>query len=464
MESFSTLLRKFIGEQDISVYKLANESGVNRTVIQNVMAGKKKLPQSGLFNIIDTDCFTIAQVHYLNEAYYTEKYGANTLKRFDMITAGLKGQIRTNLQKEVLVSPMKIDDNTICINSRKDLLSAIKAIMDKGTENFFSNFDFCMGKINRLVHSACESGNIENFFHCVSYKYDETPDDIETMFNMIHYAEDGFITYIGDSLYFGNKKIYFMVTDEHLLIFDENAEMGILSTNDSMGSFLSDKIEGIKRSCSQEVFITDNAIDYMEKIDALTATQAKECSTVGYDGSVCPTYVTENMVAEMATDLIKSIPAMAKNISSHFEISLGGVESIEHIICSFDSIHRFVETGIQESFSPQFAKPMSRQNVGKYLRLILGNKSVKWQLTNPIYFDSKYAICTQNNKTRLSTSSCRDLEQDGYVGKTIYSTLNKNLFDDFKKYYEYLGTTEMTFSTKASSKILEREAEIIEAE
>ena len=55
MESFSTLLRKFIGEQDMSVYKLANESGVNRTVIQNVMAGKKKLPQSGLFDIIDTE-------------------------------------------------------------------------------------------------------------------------------------------------------------------------------------------------------------------------------------------------------------------------------------------------------------------------------------------------------------------------------------------------------------------------
>lgn len=146
MESFSDLLRKFIGEQDMSVYKLANESGVNRTVIQNVMAGKKKLPQNGLFNIIDTDCFTTAQVHDLNEAYYTEKYGENTLKRFDMITAGLKGQIRTNLQKEVLVSPMKIDNSTICINSRKDLLSAIKAIMDIGTENFFPTSTFVRGR------------------------------------------------------------------------------------------------------------------------------------------------------------------------------------------------------------------------------------------------------------------------------------------------------------------------------
>ncbi|MCD7796999.1 MAG: hypothetical protein LUG95_05185, partial [Clostridiales bacterium] len=60
--------------QNLLVYRLANKTGIDRTLIQNVMSGKK-FKVEDFKKIVNADYFTLKQLHILSETYCAELFG-----------------------------------------------------------------------------------------------------------------------------------------------------------------------------------------------------------------------------------------------------------------------------------------------------------------------------------------------------------------------------------------------------
>ena len=58
MEKFYELLKEYIAEQGVPIYQIAKETGINRTLIQNVISGKKKFPNGRLNALLSSTYFT----------------------------------------------------------------------------------------------------------------------------------------------------------------------------------------------------------------------------------------------------------------------------------------------------------------------------------------------------------------------------------------------------------------------
>lgn len=48
MEKFYELLKEYIAEQGVPIYQIAKETGINRTLIQNVISGKRSFQKDDL--------------------------------------------------------------------------------------------------------------------------------------------------------------------------------------------------------------------------------------------------------------------------------------------------------------------------------------------------------------------------------------------------------------------------------
>ena len=48
MKNFNELLKEYIDTQGVAIYQISKQADINRTFIQNVIAGRKKFPQKSL--------------------------------------------------------------------------------------------------------------------------------------------------------------------------------------------------------------------------------------------------------------------------------------------------------------------------------------------------------------------------------------------------------------------------------
>ena len=62
MENFGSLLKDYIQAQGFSIYQIAKDTGIERSFLQNVLSGRKKLPQKRFDSIVNLSYFTTAQV------------------------------------------------------------------------------------------------------------------------------------------------------------------------------------------------------------------------------------------------------------------------------------------------------------------------------------------------------------------------------------------------------------------
>ena len=83
MEKFYELLKEYIAEQGVPIYQIAKETGINRTLIQNVISGKKKFPKGRLNALLNSTYFTAEQIKSLCDAFFKEEYDEEKPAFFD---------------------------------------------------------------------------------------------------------------------------------------------------------------------------------------------------------------------------------------------------------------------------------------------------------------------------------------------------------------------------------------------
>lgn len=466
---FGKMLKDYIKKQNLTIYQLAKETGIDRSFLQGVLNGTRKLPQKRFSNIVNSNYFTEDQIHKLCEEYFLERYGKEKIERFEYLEKGATGKIKEELNIEYPAEIIELKKETTFYSGKKEVLDVINTLLRKDEINhFISNFDFSNNEINRIVYNSCKKGKIKDFFHFVNFDNYSSIHNIQIVFNSIHYAEIGYLTYSYKKYSINSLMPYFIITDNFLLTFDETSENAVLIDADLMSLFLKKKINEIKKNCRPLIIITDNALEYMKIVSTITAKSTKSI-TAGFDNQICPTFITPEIIEAVATPAVKNIPSIVQQLTSHYSLILGKNStntSLTFLLITYEAIDNFVKNGIIESFPKILANPVPKEMRSHFLKALLDKNNLeKIVITNPNMFKSTYDLNYQINNNYLVTATSRGLtDPNDFNGSITYYTDSKIIASDFKDYLDYLAMSEKTYSQEVSKNILEAFIKQLEAE
>lgn len=454
MENFGSLLKDYIQAQGFSIYQIAKDTGIERSFLQNVLSGRKKLPQKRFDSIVNLSYFTTAQVRDLCDAYYLEKFGTEKLKHLELIEKGLTGGIKDDLCKAYIPEQNPIKDGVSYYSGRKDVLSIIHHIVnDSENSTLISNFKFSDIQINRIIYQMCKAKHIDTFFHYVNGSNVDSGANIETMFNTIHYAEIGYITHYYDKS--ANEIMpYFIITDNYAIEYDENAENAFLIKSDpqTTGRIINGKIDEVKSNASVSVTINTDAFEHLMQLQSLYVSYSHK-SITGFDNIFCPNNITREIIEAIATPAIKNVPTVVNKLLEHYNTIFTNENStIDSLIVNFNAVDRFVKTGRIESFPTELALPVPKNLRAQMIRPLLENKN-SYLLTNPNTYKSNYNLALEIHNNTIIFVSCEDYETE-FIGKVCYYTDKKETVNDFKDYLAYLAASEKTYSEENTKKML----------
>lgn len=162
---FGMLLKEYIKKQGLTIYQLAKETGIDRSFLQGVLNGKRKLPKKRFSDIVNSNYFTENQIHELCQEYFLERFGKEKVERFEYLEKGITGKIKEELSTEYPAEFIDIKKETSFFSGKKEVLNLIYTILNRDEiHSFISNFDFSNTEINRIVYYSCKQGKIKDFF------------------------------------------------------------------------------------------------------------------------------------------------------------------------------------------------------------------------------------------------------------------------------------------------------------
>lgn len=466
---FGMLLKEYIKKQGLTIYQLAKETGIDRSFLQGVLNGKRKLPKKRFSDIVNSNYFTESQIHALCQEYFLERFGKEKVERFEYLEKGITGKIKEELSTEYPAEFIDIKKETSFFSGKKEVLNLIYTILNHDEiHSFISNFDFSNMEINRIVYHSCKQGKIKDFFHFVDMDEFSGIRNIRTVFNALHYAEIGYLTHSYQKYSANSLMPYFIIADNYFLSFDETAENAVLLDTDLMSLFLKRKISDIKKECRPHIIITDNALEYMKTVSTITVTSLSSIMA-GFDNQICPTFITPEIIERIATPEVKNIPSIIQQLTSHYSLIIGnnGQQSLlNFLVVTYDAIKDFVENGYIGGFPRTLANPVPKELRSFFLKALIDKNNLgKLVLTNPNMFKSSYDVNYQINNNYLVIASSQGLKDpDDYNGRITYYTDREIIANDFKDYLDYLAMSEKTYSQEISKSIIEAFIQQLDAE
>lgn len=464
METFGDLLKQCINSQGLTIYGLAKETGINRSFLQGVLSGAKKLPQKRFNDIINQRFFTAEQVAMLCDKFFADKIVPKEMERINYIEKGICGYYRNELLKEDSYGDIEIIPHTL-YTGRDRVLALINTVMHCGELNYFaSNFKFADIEINRIVFNVCRKRKIEHFFHYLSRNEENDMLDLEEVFYTIHYAEIGYLT----DKHYAQRGVdilpLFILTDKYMIKFDENAENAFVFDAEIIKDFMEEKLIGVKRKCRRHVYHPESAIEMMRLMDT-TLSENADTDTIGFDNATCPSYLTPEIANDIASDYVKQNPAIIAGLFAHYKLMLGSALDVESeesnkikIIATHESVINFTDTGRMDTLPLSLASPVKKEHRAQMLAGMCATPNAEYRLTNSMFFktDFPFAFQIQNKVLSITTAKypfdLNDPEQ--YIGNVLYISEDEQIISAFLNFWEYFSKTEKVHSLPASQQLL----------
>lgn len=466
MAKFCKLLKKYITEQGVPVYQISKETGINRTLIQNVLSEKKKFPKGRLNTLLNSTYFTAEQIKNLCDAFFKEEYDENKPAFFEYCNYCLSKKFTDDLQKNVSLSLNEFKSDCTFLNGKRNILSAIYTIINSSDNNIFvSDFDFDQTEINRIVYNACKDKKFKEFYHYTKYT-DNEKDNVQIIFNSIAYAKEDCITYINDRKDFSLLFPEFIMCGDSTVMYDSKVENGIIIKNAELCDYIIQINEKVRLNAKTDVAIFHNAFEYMYHLDIIS--NKKEYSNIlSLDNHICSMGVNKEIIDDIATDQIKSTAQVFQQLEAHFDLLIETPqESIDSMIISYEGLMDFVNTGKLYDFPNGLAKNLKPKHRAEILSAILKICSNVF-VSNPKYttLDKiQLNIEACKNQLLISYSDDSDDSELNLGTQVVFNSGDADLIEAFTSYVQYAMLSEKTFTAEYSKRFIKKQIEILQAE
>lgn len=470
MKRFNELLKEYIDEQNIVVYRLAKQMGVNRTLLQNVFAGRKKFPHGRLGSLLDSTFFTLEQINNLCTAYFSEEYGEEKPIFFEFCNYCLSNKFQKDLENTYKSAGIDLESNNgdvEFLNEKEKIIAAVEAVVSKSDNDIFvSNFDFGQKEMNTIIYNACKNKQFSEFYHYTKYTNSEK-ENANIIFNSIYYARQDCCTYITDSADFNLIFSKFVLCGDNIVLFDDDANNGSLIKNHELAKHILKKNKRIHSSAKSDIHIFHNAFEYMQFLD-IVSHKRKDPELSAIDNHMCSVGFTKEMIDDIATEQIKNSAQVYQQLVSHYELLLdSSFSNIKNQIISFNGLMYFVNTGRFYDFPKALATELKPKHRAEVLQNYLREDIAKPLITNPEVSDFDtlpLAIETTQNQILITfTDDFENSDTDCGI-QIVYESENSDIISAFEDYVDYLNVSGKTYSSEYSQKILKTQIDILLAE
>ena len=321
MKNFNELLKECIDTQGVAIYQISKQTDINRTFIQNVIAGRKKFPQKKLGDLLNSVFFTSEQIKNLCDAYFVEKYDEKKPEFFDFCNYCFSKKFEKDMCKKYEAGVIEANSDVMFLDSKEKILAAINtAVLKNNDEIFISNFSFDKKEINSIIYDACKNKKFKEFYHYTKYTDDEIK-NANIIFNSINYARYDCITYTGNYNNFNLMFPEFVMCGNIIVMFDENVKSGSVIKNKELSEHIAKQNEKKMQSAKTDVVVFHNAFEYMNYLDVKSHKKINP-EIIVLDNHICSIGVAKEIIEDIATEQIKSATQVYQQLISHFDLLL----------------------------------------------------------------------------------------------------------------------------------------------
>lgn len=466
MKKFNELLKEYIDTQGVAIYQISKQTDINRTFIQNVIAGRKKFPQKKLGDLLNCTFFTSEQIKNLCEAFFVEKYDEKKPEFFNFCNYCFSKKFEEDMCKEYETGTLGLDNDVMFFDSKEKILAAINtAVLKNSGEVFISNFDFNKKEVNSIIYDACRNKRFSEFYHYTKYSDDET-ENVNIIFNSIHYAKHDCLTYISNYNSFNLMFPDFVMCGDIIVMFDENVKNGSVIRNKDLAEHIAKQNDKMKHMAKKDVAVFHNAFEYMGYLDAVSNKKV-EPEIITFDNHVCSVGFTKEIIEDIATEQIKSATQVYQQLLSHYDLLLdNSFSNIKKYSISYNGLIEFVKTGKLCDFPSGLANNLKPKHRAEILSFFIKQSPLLF-VTNPEYgkFDDlPISIEVTDNQLLISYSLDDEKAQPNFGIQVVYESENTELIKSLTDYIEYITISEKTYSPDYSKKFIQSQIDILNAE
>lgn len=383
MSRFSEECKKILEENGTNVYRLANNTGLERTTLQRMITGKR-LPH---IEFVKQFCkalrFCGEEEKHLMELYQMERIGESTYRNRQMIGSLLNHLEPSAHQSQQEIEEAKLMEQAAAIDEGGAAWTQIVRVLEEAFKE----------KEATSIHTNLPADRLEFFralrllrrkhpqtgarvFHVVCFQTNarETLSNLKSLYHMVPFALSENMEYASFYCYSRLSKSdvtqmmfpYYVVTSHQALIISGDLKSAILHTEPEKVQCYRDEAEKLLRQAKSLLHTAAKAEDSWEEYSGIVQESAVSCV---FSPQPCFQYfLPETLFFENVKKCPKQIQAAAQKLMEWWE-DTSKTRPVEYY--TKEGLIDFMETGKFQAQAAAYLLPLSlTERVGALKRLL----------------------------------------------------------------------------------------------
>ncbi|MBQ7838668.1 MAG: helix-turn-helix transcriptional regulator [Clostridia bacterium] len=361
------LVNRAFSESGMSKTQFAKELGIAKSFILRVLNGEKPLSQNMLDGILSIKNISIETKTALKEEYEKLSFGAKNyedvqylIKLINGFDESINRRDSVYVREEILEKVLFGNQFNFCVNSESELYEIVSFFVKRGLykseSRFYSNFSFSQKMLSSLLFTLFYERDFNvgfDFCHIVNIKNDDIHTILNNVFEALKWSELCFNT-LGASA--ENHPIgaifpYYIITDEVVIIFNEDCSKATIFNDKSTVDFYADYFSRIKLQYSP---LLDFHIDEFECLNSNVLSKYNLQTSI--DGALCVMQFTDvEILDKVVPNQIPQREFLIHSALNYFQ-STFNKNPVQYL--SKDSLSKFAEDGDLRLISPKNFYPV----------------------------------------------------------------------------------------------------------
>lgn len=379
MSQFTEALSNLLKANGITLYALARETGIERTLLTKVTNGKRSLTIENFRIILESLHILESESRMLRELYVDEYYGTEKFrKNLGLLSFFAKAPASSDDCDPIKVS-MSSDSDTVRFRSRRELINIIDAVIgnsvcDGKHERIYLNFDF--DDVFDIIRKYGSYFSDTDFKMIIRFDDYDAEDFLEKTLKY----NDSFLSIRCQT---GSAELdpfpCFMVTDEYVLLTDLKFKNGILVKNRLAADAYAEKFLEAFGKAKPFIAHTTDILNIRERVAQGTHSTKFKKDMFSFSNSLSvPMFMTLEMWEQVAKENVPNRELLKAIVYEHYK-------SIN------ESIHRYTPIILRSALT-QFTR-------GGEILQIPGNLAHNLSLANRIEVLKKFReFCKEDER------------------------------------------------------------------
>ena len=480
MSLFNELISKIIKTKKLTIYSLAMQTGIERSVLTKAFNGTRKLNIENFLKILCVLNLTPEEDLKLRKEYIYYSIGEENYNSYiNLLVLLCNNNSKNSAANNGPRVNFSLDFPTslIKINNKRDMLNTIEFVIncDKNSENDYRRIytnttlpDFYDIMTN---YPACEMGNLD-FKRIILLDEGYKSESVDILFETIKYMKLGYFTdfILTDAPLCKYPDImfpFYLITSEYSVFMDSTFESGYVIKDKFQADIYANKfVDDISPKATRYAFRYQHILEEKEVIFNLFKNGVDHLYYIGRN--VSPIFCDYKTWKTIAKAEIPDKDFLLKIVDEHYSFISKATKKTTHIYFK-SAIEDFVDDGIIHEIPCEYADPLP---VAERLKMLIAlkerilNSNDEFYLIHNNVFGSEVTDCfciydnTKSGKQCCLSMAVNDgSEKTKYVGNFTCSISEESTVLNAVKFIKHLVISGLCYTQAESLDILDEQIE-----